>query len=174
MDAFDEILSKLPSDIGGSTADNGFSFQKNWALKKLLELEDSGESYTIIFDYHDDIEVLDSDEDAANIDFYQIKTSVNYWQANKLCQKETDSKGKAKKSYLGKLINHYLEFEKTRDVYFVTNTFVSKNHFNSKSDSHDEVLSFSKLSEKVQNDIKSKIEEELGTQINPNCYEHLF
>ena len=41
MDAFDEILSKLPSDIGGSTADNGFSFQKNWALKKLLELEDS-------------------------------------------------------------------------------------------------------------------------------------
>ena len=174
MDAFDEILSKLPSDIGGSTADNGFSFQKNWALKKLLELEDGGESYTIIFDYHDDIEVLDSDEDAANIDFYQIKTSVNYWQANKLCQKETDSKGKAKKSYLGKLINHYLEFEKTRDVYFVTNTFVSKNHFDSKSDSHDEVLSFSKLSEKVQNDIKSKIEKELGTQINPNCYEHLF
>lgn len=174
MDAFDEILSKLPSDIGGSTADNGFSFQKNWALKKLLELEDSGESYTIIFDYHDDIEVLDSDEDAANIDFYQIKTSVNYWQANKLCQKETDSKGKVKKSYLGKLIKHYLEFEKTRDVYFVTNTFVSKNHFDSKSDSHDEVLSFSKLSEKVQNDIKSKIEKELGTQINPNCYEHLF
>ena len=79
MDAFDEILSKLPSDIGGSTADNGFSFQKNWALKKLLELEDSGESYTIIFDYHDDIEVLDSDEDAASIDFSQIKTSVNYW-----------------------------------------------------------------------------------------------
>lgn len=33
MDAFDEILSKLPSDIGGSTADNGFTFQKNWALK---------------------------------------------------------------------------------------------------------------------------------------------
>lgn len=27
MDAFDEILSKLPSDIGGSTADNGFSFR---------------------------------------------------------------------------------------------------------------------------------------------------
>lgn len=54
MDAFDEILSKLPSDIGGSTADNGFTFQKNWALKKLLELEDSGESYTIIFDYHDE------------------------------------------------------------------------------------------------------------------------
>ena len=37
MDAFDEILSKLPSDIGGSTADNGFSFQKNWALKKLCK-----------------------------------------------------------------------------------------------------------------------------------------
>lgn len=174
MDAFDEILSKLPSDVGGSTADNGFSFQKNWALKKLLELEDSGESYTIIFDYHDDIEVLDSDEDATNIDFYQIKTSGNYWQASKLCQKENDSKGKAKKSYLGKLINHYLEFEKTRDVYFVTNTFVSKNHFDSKSDSHDEILSFSKLSEKVQNDIKAKIEEELGTHINSNNYEHLF
>lgn len=56
----------------------------------------------------------------------------------------------------------------------MTNTFVSKNYFDSKSDSHDEVLSFSKLSEKVQNDIKAKIKEELGTQINPNCYEHLF
>lgn len=67
MDAFDEILSKLPSDIGGSTADNGFTFQKNWALMELLELEDSGNSYTIIFDYHDDIEILDSDELATNI-----------------------------------------------------------------------------------------------------------
>ena len=73
MDAFDEILSKLPSDIGGSTADNGFSFQKNWALKKLLELEDSGESYTIIFDYHDDIEVLDSDEEKKFIKKKQIQ-----------------------------------------------------------------------------------------------------
>lgn len=81
MDAFDEILSKLPSDIGGSTADNGFTFQKNWALKKLLELESSGKSYTIIFDYQDDIQVLDSEDNAANIDFYQIKTKSDYWQA---------------------------------------------------------------------------------------------
>ncbi len=46
MDAFDEILNKLPSDIGGSTADNGFTFLKNWVLMKLLELEESGKSYT--------------------------------------------------------------------------------------------------------------------------------
>lgn len=146
MDAFDEILSKLPSDIGGSTADNGFTFQKNWALKKLLELEDSGESYTIIFDYHDDIEVLDSDENATNIDFYQIKTSVNNWTASTLCKKETNAEGKPKKSFLGKLINHYLEFENTRNVYFVTNNCISSSLFDSQVNSHDEVLAFSRLS----------------------------
>lgn len=174
MDAFDEILSKLPSDIGGSTADNGFSFQKNWALKKLLELEDSGESYTIIFDYHDDIEVLDSDENANNIDFYQIKTSVNYWTASTLCKKETDAEGKLKKSFLGKLINHYLEFENTRNVYFVTNNSISGSLFDSQANSHDEVLAFSRLSLKKQEEIKNKIEKELGTNINNEWFCRLY
>lgn len=174
MDAFDEILSKLPSDIGGSTADNGFTFQKNWALKKLLELEDSGESYTIIFDYHDDIEVLDSDENATNIDFYQIKTSVNNWTASTLCKKETNAEGKPKKSFLGKLINHYLEFENTRNVYFVTNNCMSSSLFDSQVNSHDEVLAFSRLSFKKQEEIKNKIEKELGTNIDNEWYCRLY
>lgn len=173
MDAFDEILNKLPSDIGGSTADNGFTFQKNWALMKLLELEESGKSYTIIFDYQDDILVLDSDEEASAIDFYQIKTSVNYWTPSTLCRKEKDAEGKLKKSFLGKLIEHFLKFEKTRDVYFVTDNYLSKNMFDTKS-CRQNIMPFAKLYPKTRSDIQSKIQEELGVAIENEYYNHLY
>mgnify|MGYP000020646150 FL=1 len=173
MDAFDEILNKLPSDIGGSTADNGFTFQKNWALMKLLELEESGKSYTIIFDYHDDIQVLDSDENASAIDFYQIKTSVNYWIPSTLCKKEKDAQGNFKKSFLGKLINHFFEFENTRDVFFVTNNYIPNKTIESKNKQRD-VVPFTSLTEKAQGEIKEKIQNELGCEILKEYYEHLF
>lgn len=174
MDAFDEIIAKIPTDVGGATADNGFTFQKNWALLKLLELEDSGQSYVIIFDYHDDIMILDSEKNASKIDFFQVKTSINYWKTSDLCKVEKDANGKLKKSFLGKLINHFLEFGNTRDVFFVTNNYVAKSLFESKVDSHGDILSFVQFSEKQKKEIKSKLQNELNTEISDVWLKHLY
>ena len=69
MNAIEEIAKTQPKENAGSG-----TYQMNWGLKKLLELEDSGEDYTIAFDYHDDIIVFDKEVDATAVDFYQVKT----------------------------------------------------------------------------------------------------
>lgn len=63
MNAFDSIVARKPRENAGPMAANRFAYQLDWGLKRLLELEESNQPYTVIFDYQDDILVLDSDED---------------------------------------------------------------------------------------------------------------
>lgn len=77
MNAIEEIAKTQPKENAGSGTSLRFEYQMNWGLKKLLELEDSGEDYTIAFDYHDDIIVFDKEVDATAVDFYQVKTKKN-------------------------------------------------------------------------------------------------
>ncbi len=77
MNAFDSIVAKKPRENAGALAANRFAYQLDWGLKKLLELEESNLPYTIIFDYQDDILVLDSDDEPNFIDFYQVKTNAS-------------------------------------------------------------------------------------------------
>ena len=77
MNAFDSIVAKKPRENAGPLAANRFAYQLDWGLKKLLELEESNLPYTIIFDYQDDILILDSDYDPNFIDFYQVKTNAS-------------------------------------------------------------------------------------------------
>lgn len=76
MNAFDSIVAKKPLENAGAMAGNRFAYQLDWGLKRLLELEEEGKPYTVIFDYQDDILVLDSDEYPQYIDFYQVKTNT--------------------------------------------------------------------------------------------------
>lgn len=50
MNAFDSIVAKKPRENAGAMAANRFSYQLDWGLNKLLELEGSNLPYTIIFD----------------------------------------------------------------------------------------------------------------------------
>ncbi len=88
MNAFDSIVSKKPRENAGPMAANRFAYQLDWGLGRLLELEESGMPYTVIFDYQDDILVLDSDNDPQYIDFYQVKTNMaaGGWKKNQLTQ----------------------------------------------------------------------------------------
>lgn len=76
MNAFDSIVAKKPRENAGAMAGNRFAYQLDWGLKRLLELEEEGKPYTVIFDDQDDILVLDSDEYPQYIDFYQVKTNT--------------------------------------------------------------------------------------------------
>ena len=85
MSAFDSLIKERPRDIGGPIAENRLEYQLNWGLKKLLMLHEQGAPYTIIFDLHDDILVLDSDTNPTCIDFYQVKTtSQGHWTTSEL------------------------------------------------------------------------------------------
>ena len=146
MSAFDSLVKERVRDVGGPIAENRLEYQLNWGLKKLLKLQEKGEPYTIIFDLHDDILVLDSDINPTSIDFYQVKTtSKGHWTSTALLTRsekkkskklkktveldlfEEHASSKTKYSKIGNLLRHSTVFNEARDYYFVTNAGLSEN-----------------------------------------------
>jgi hypothetical protein len=110
MSLKDLIVQKKPRETSGPRSANRFEFQKSWALCRLLELHQSGQDYLIVFDYHDDVLVLDSSTDPNRIDFYQIKTKQSgHWTRSALLSQEQGKDGLLP-SILGKLTQNKLEF----------------------------------------------------------------
>ncbi len=65
-----EYYMGLPFDLSGSRSKNRFRLELLWGVSKMLELMESSDDFTIVFDYVCDIEIhLDS-----GFEFYQIKT----------------------------------------------------------------------------------------------------
>ena len=130
----EQLVKNKPSENSGSITSNRMEYQMNWGLKKLLELEDRGEDYSIIFDYHDDIVIFNKEENADAVDFYQIKTTDKYyWTLSELYNAPTVKESmKKEKSFLAKLLIHTLTIPSTRNLFFVTNKYVSKSCFDKK------------------------------------------
>lgn len=118
----DKIISEKPRETSGSRVSNRFSFQHHYALIKMIEFTDANKEFVMVFDYHDDIIVLNNISDPTKIDFYQVKSneqqSVHYLSSKKL----TDIDKKQKLSFLGKMIDNYNKFkEETNSLNFVSN-----------------------------------------------------
>ena len=179
MSAFDSLVKERPRDVGGPTAENRLEYQLNWGLKKLLMLQETDEPYTIIFDLHDDILVLDSDTNPTCIDFYQVKTTSNgHWTPSKLLtinekkKNETPKKevqldlfkdnpvSKPKYSKIGNLMRHSLIYDEARDYYFVTNAGLSDELIPEDQDDKEEVL-FKDLNPEMKRKFYERLKKEL-------------
>jgi CRISPR/Cas system-associated exonuclease Cas4 (RecB family) len=179
MSAFDSLVKERPRDVGGPTAENRLEYQLNWGLKKLLMLQESAEPYTIIFDLHDDILVLDSDTNPTCIDFYQVKTTSNgHWTPSKLLtinekkKTETPKKevqldlfkdnpdSKPKHSKIGNLMRHSLIYDEARDYYFVTNAGLSDDLIPEDQDDKEEIL-FKDLNPEIKRKFYERLKKEL-------------
>jgi hypothetical protein len=116
------LIAKKPSEKGGQTAEVGFTYQKNWAICKLLELHQQEKDYVMVFEYHDDVLILDSSENPNAISFYQIKTKTNNnWTVSLLINKSKDNK---QHSFLGKLYDNKINFP-TGNLNFISNAAFS-------------------------------------------------
>lgn len=93
-----EYYMGLPCDLSGSRSKNRFRLELLWGVSRMLELMESSNDFTIVFDLVCDIEVhLDN-----RFEFYQIKThkeSQPKYTAKSLVNKKEDEQG----SILGKL-----------------------------------------------------------------------
>lgn len=193
MNAFDSIVARKPRENAGSLAANRFAYQLDWGLKKLLELEELNLPYTVIFDYQDDILVLDSDEDPNYIDFYQVKTNAaaGGWskaQLTKVAPSKTlkepvqtelfsepidDVEENGKYSKIAKLLIHSLDFPtNSRDFFFVTNANFGGTLIKGREYNRTKELDFSQLSQAAQDDIRQKIKVELP-DLDDDVFEHL-
>lgn len=114
-----EALVHIPqSERGGEIAQRGFDYQACWALSEMLEYELNGKSYVFIFEYHDDVLILDDISAPKDLTFAQVKTNESHWTASSL----SNSTSKKPISIIGKLFIHYKDFiEYSPQLLFVTN-----------------------------------------------------
>ncbi len=172
--AVQQMIEFAPDDNSGSSSSNRYAYQKNWALYKMLELEQLGRDYMIVMDYHDDVVIIDTSIEGNNIDFYQVKTKKeNYWRPGELTKSEKDEGGDVKHSILGKLLKHSIDFSKAKDYYFVTDSFLSPGSIVKGKDYDSAKIPFTKLTDDIQKAIKKSVKEELKT-VKDNVWEHFF
>lgn len=172
--AIQQIIGFPPDDNSGSSSSNRFAYQKNWALFKMLELEQLGRDYMIVMDYHEDIVIIDASIEENNIDFYQVKTKKgDYWRPTDLLTIGKDANGNIKNSILGKLLKHSVDFSKARDYYFVTDSFLRPENYVKGTDFDNSKIPFSKLTKQIQKSAKQKIKKEL-IGIKDDVWKHFY
>jgi Cap4 dsDNA endonuclease len=118
-----KLLSIPPRENSGSISSNRFDYQKDWALCKLLELHESRTDYLVVFEYHDDIIILDSVLNPTKLQTYQIKTKKSgSWTLAALLKADTSSGQQL--SFFGKLYNHFVNYPAEIDsINFVSNAY---------------------------------------------------
>src|SRR5262245_45644489 len=102
-----QLLQTPVREQAGAETVNRFEFQTAWGILPLLYLHDGGVDYSIAFEFHDDIIVLDSASDPKKIRFYQVKSRKNgMWSLAALTSREPGADG-PKSSIVGKLYEHW-------------------------------------------------------------------
>lgn len=117
-----KIIKLKPREESGSKTARKYTFQKDLSLYLLLTIHEKREDYVFLFDFHDDLVVLDSENNPKKIDFYQIKSKDSgNWTVKALTKKEKD-----KLSITGKLYLNKLNFnENTNSLNFISNSSFS-------------------------------------------------
>jgi len=106
-----KLVSNPPRETSGPRSANRFEYQRDWTLCELLRVHASGSSYVVVFDFHDDVLVLDSLTDPQSVIFYQIKTKTSgAWSSSELVRRTRGRMGKLP-SILGKLYDNYKRFK---------------------------------------------------------------
>lgn len=119
MNLAEALIKRVPRETSGPKTTNRPAYQHAWGLLLLIELYESQKAFSIVFDYHDDTLVLDSESDPSTIDIYQVKTRDDgkMWSISYLTKKN----GK-KPSFLSNLVSTYMNFkEHATSVNFISN-----------------------------------------------------
>lgn len=122
MELKDLLVTTKPRENSGSRSSNRFDFQQDWVITKLIELHQDNKDYLIVLDYHDDVVVLDSEENPEKMSFYQLKTkNPGTWTLNSLIKAKKGKNGNLP-SIMGKLYNCKMSFPNhTLSLNFVSN-----------------------------------------------------
>lgn len=118
MNLKDIILNIKPREESGSSTSGKYDYQKDLSLFLLLKKHESLDDYVFLFDFHEDLLILDSASEPLKIDFYQIKSkNSGQWTIRNFTKAEKD-----KLSIIGKLYNNKVNFEEhVNSLNFISN-----------------------------------------------------
>ena len=126
----DQIVQVRPREVSGSSSSNRSDYQQSWAVCLLLKLHRTGQDYLVLFDYHDDVVVLDSSSNPTAMDFYQVKTKkTGNWTATLLLKREKGANDKLLNSISGKMYSNKIAFPAAaKTLNFISNAQFSIKH----------------------------------------------
>jgi len=166
----DGLISIRPREIAGSRTLNRYNFQINWSLCKLLDIHESKNDYLFIFDYHEDLIIMESESDPQQINFYQIKGKRGkQWTLSELIKAGQDKEGNPLLSIIGKLYECKEKFTETKSLNFVSNAC-----FNVKMEDGDttsigkDKICIIELKPKEKEKIRNAIKKELSLEDEPS------
>lgn len=172
----DLVIQNKPRETSGPRSANRFDYQKDWAILKLLELHQYQDDYLLVLDYHDDVMVLDSEDDPQSASFYQLKTKENgIWKLNDIITPKKGKKGPLS-SIIGKLYDCKLTFPNhTLCLTLVSNACfeVSLEHHAGKS-TNKKSICFTDIEQKDLGKIIKAIKTEHALQDDPEFVEITF
>jgi hypothetical protein len=116
------FLNVTPRESKGADTSGKYDYQKDVSICMLLEYHMKGNDYLFIFDYHDDLVILNSEITPSEYNFFQIKghDKGSYTLTSILKQKKLTNG--LSHSILGKLYCHTIDFKsEIKSVNFITN-----------------------------------------------------
>lgn len=127
----------------------------------LLEYHASAADYLFVFDYHDDLVILDSEVSPAKYSFFQIKTKdKGNWTLNKILKRD---KTKKEQSILGKMYNHLILFPKNvHNISIISNAGYSIELKNGKNGIDEESIVLEEMSDDEKKVLEDKLIEEFS------------
>ena len=110
-DFANKFIECKPSNTSGAIAHAGFTYQVYWALDRAIDNYKTGYNYAIVFDYHEDVVLLNDDINPTKGQFFQVKTKDNgVWKLGDLINGKGKKNGAKGPSILGKLHEHIVKF----------------------------------------------------------------
>lgn len=116
----DLLTGSIIKEQGGKHGAKGHEFQRYWALCHLLELDLNGSDYVILLEVIEDVAVLDSENNPAAIDLFQVKKKegkATKWTETSLVKPPKDGKSVLSKIYESKR----LVGDELKSIAFVSN-----------------------------------------------------
>lgn len=152
----------------GATSSNRFDYQKDWTISKLIELHTTKSDYLILCDYHEDVVILDSEENPSSGTFVQVKTDkTNNWTSTRLLKRKNGKDGELLSSILGKLTSTVQQFSDHKpDMTVVSN---ARFNFNLSSGTTSLALDMVMLSDLDAGELK-KIDDAINAECGIDKY----
>lgn len=169
------LIENKIRENSGSISSGRFDYQKDWSICKLLEEHDQKRDYVLVFEFHEDLLILDSEKNPTKIRFYQIKTKSGNWTINALIKQEKGEAGDNLPSILGKLYSNKAKFNNSAESFhFVSNAVYSTKLSDGSLCNSKRLICIKELSQKDIESINKSLCAEYNLQKPLSCEESIF
>nr|WP_233683032.1 dsDNA nuclease domain-containing protein [Leptospira interrogans] len=78
-----DLVTKKVREKAGAISSNRFDYQKDWAICKIIELDEKGMEYAIIMEHHEDVVTVNPFSDPKEIHFFRLKLQIKIGHCNR-------------------------------------------------------------------------------------------